>query len=31
MAVLEAELAFYGILFGFDTPEVAPLKLEGHA
>jgi dipeptidyl aminopeptidase/acylaminoacyl peptidase len=31
VAVLEAELAFYGILFGFDTPEVAPLKLEGHA
>lgn len=31
VAVLEAELAFYGMLFGFDTPEVAPLKLEGNA
>ncbi|MGN9780400.1 prolyl oligopeptidase family serine peptidase [Nonomuraea sp. ZG12] len=31
VAVLEAELAFYGTLFGFDTPEVAPLKLEGSA
>jgi dipeptidyl aminopeptidase/acylaminoacyl peptidase len=29
VAVLEAELAFYGQLFGFETPEVAPLKLEG--
>ncbi|MGW5265550.1 S9 family peptidase [Microbispora sp. NPDC004025] len=25
--VLEAELAFYGIVFGFPTPEVAPLTL----
>ncbi|MER6947651.1 prolyl oligopeptidase family serine peptidase [Nonomuraea sp. NPDC000554] len=31
VAVLEAELAFYGLLFGFDTPEVPPLKLEGRA
>ena len=30
MAVLEAELAFYGLIFGFATPEVPPLKLEGH-
>src|SRR5690606_15922958 len=29
VAALEAELAFYGQLFGFETPEVAPLKLEG--
>ncbi|MEV4219386.1 MULTISPECIES: S9 family peptidase [unclassified Nonomuraea] len=29
VAVLEAELAFYGLIFGFETPEVAPLKLEG--
>lgn len=31
VAVLEAELAFYGLIFGFDTPEVAPLKLRGRA
>ncbi|GAA3166930.1 prolyl oligopeptidase family serine peptidase [Nonomuraea roseoviolacea] len=29
VSVLEAELAFYGLLFGFETPEVPPLKLEG--
>lgn len=29
VAVLEAELAFYGLIFGFETPEVPPLKLEG--
>jgi dipeptidyl aminopeptidase/acylaminoacyl peptidase len=29
VAVLEAELAFYGLIFGFETPEVGPLKLNG--
>ncbi|WP_162794881.1 prolyl oligopeptidase family serine peptidase [Nonomuraea lactucae] len=29
VAVLEAELAFYGLVFGFDTPEVPPLVLMG--
>ncbi|ETK37267.1 hypothetical protein MPTA5024_04855 [Microbispora sp. ATCC PTA-5024] len=29
--VLEAELAFYGLIFGFPTPEVPPLTLEGTA
>ncbi|MFI7441812.1 S9 family peptidase [Nonomuraea indica] len=29
VAALEAELAFYGLVFGFDTPEVPPLALEG--
>ncbi|SDR13201.1 prolyl oligopeptidase family serine peptidase [Thermostaphylospora chromogena] len=27
VAALEAELAFYGIIFGFPTPEVPPLRL----
>ncbi|WP_433509677.1 prolyl oligopeptidase family serine peptidase [Nonomuraea sp. CA-143628] len=31
VAVLEAELAFYGLIFGFETPEVAPLKLKGRS
>ena len=31
VAALEAELAFYGMIFGFETPEVAPLKLKGKA
>ncbi|GIH72659.1 hypothetical protein Mth01_49120 [Sphaerimonospora thailandensis] len=26
---LETELAFYGLIFGFPTPEVPPLTLEG--
>ncbi|GII42286.1 prolyl oligopeptidase family serine peptidase [Planotetraspora phitsanulokensis] len=29
VAVLETELAFYGLIFGFPTPEVPPLTLEG--
>ncbi|WP_433256171.1 prolyl oligopeptidase family serine peptidase [Streptosporangium sp. CA-135522] len=29
IAVLEAELAFYGLIFGFPTPEVPPLVLRG--
>ncbi|MEU8249320.1 prolyl oligopeptidase family serine peptidase [Nonomuraea sp. NPDC048916] len=29
VAALEAELAFYGEIFGFETPEVPPLKLKG--
>ncbi|MEW9529435.1 prolyl oligopeptidase family serine peptidase [Microbispora sp. NPDC049125] len=29
--VLETELAFYGLIFGFPTPEVPPLTLEGTA
>ncbi|MFG3439449.1 prolyl oligopeptidase family serine peptidase [Nonomuraea sp. NPDC047897] len=29
VTALEAELAFYGLVFGFDTPEVPPLKLAG--
>ncbi|WP_433355279.1 prolyl oligopeptidase family serine peptidase [Microtetraspora malaysiensis] len=29
VAVLEAELAFYGLIFGFPTPEVPPLVLRG--
>ncbi|WP_240972292.1 prolyl oligopeptidase family serine peptidase [Nonomuraea composti] len=31
VAVLEAELAFYGLIFGMDTPEVPPLTLKGRA
>ncbi|MEU6998912.1 prolyl oligopeptidase family serine peptidase [Nonomuraea sp. NPDC046570] len=31
IAVLEAELAFYGLIFGFETPEVPPLDLKGRA
>ncbi|GLX01218.1 prolyl oligopeptidase family serine peptidase [Microtetraspora sp. NBRC 16547] len=29
VAVLEAELAFYGLIFDFPTPEVPPLALRG--
>ncbi|MEU9886007.1 prolyl oligopeptidase family serine peptidase [Sphaerisporangium sp. NPDC051011] len=29
VAALEAELAFYGLIFGFPTPEVPPLTLKG--
>ncbi|MEU7985184.1 prolyl oligopeptidase family serine peptidase [Streptosporangium canum] len=29
VAALEAELAFYGLIFGFPTPEVPPLPLRG--
>ncbi|WP_406316432.1 prolyl oligopeptidase family serine peptidase [Streptosporangium sp. NBC_01639] len=29
VAALEAELAFYGLIFGFATPEVPPLPLRG--
>ncbi|WP_248959026.1 S9 family peptidase [Sphaerisporangium perillae] len=29
VAALEAELAFYGLIFGFPTPEVPPLALKG--
>lgn len=29
VTALEAELAFYGLIFGFPTPEVPPLTLEG--
>ncbi|MFC0865647.1 prolyl oligopeptidase family serine peptidase [Sphaerimonospora cavernae] len=29
VATLETELAFYGLIFGFPTPEVPPLILEG--
>ncbi|GAA4235789.1 dipeptidyl aminopeptidase/acylaminoacyl peptidase [Streptosporangium album] len=29
VAALEAELAFYGLIFGFPTPEVPPLVLKG--
>ncbi|MDP9862088.1 MULTISPECIES: dipeptidyl-peptidase 5 [Streptosporangium] len=29
VAALEAELAFYGLIFGFPTPEVPPLTLRG--
>jgi dipeptidyl aminopeptidase/acylaminoacyl peptidase len=29
ITVLETELAFYGLVFGFPTPEVPPLTLEG--
>lgn len=31
VTVLETELAFYGLVFGFPTPEVPPLALEGNA
>ncbi|MEV0231454.1 prolyl oligopeptidase family serine peptidase [Nonomuraea sp. NPDC050786] len=31
VAVLEAELAFYGLIFGMETPEVPPLTLKGRA
>ncbi|MGW0804630.1 prolyl oligopeptidase family serine peptidase [Nonomuraea sp. NPDC002799] len=31
VAVLEAELAFYGLLFGMETPGVPPLTLKGRA
>ncbi|HEX4816932.1 MAG TPA: prolyl oligopeptidase family serine peptidase [Nonomuraea sp.] len=31
VAALEAELAFYGLIFGIDTPEVPPLTLKGRA
>ncbi|MDP4504409.1 S9 family peptidase [Nonomuraea turcica] len=31
VAALEAELAFYGLIFGMETPEVPPLKLKGRA
>ncbi|GII58852.1 acyl-peptide hydrolase [Planotetraspora thailandica] len=30
IAVLETELAFYGLIFGFATPEVPPLTLRGN-
>ncbi|MFI6795908.1 S9 family peptidase [Streptosporangium canum] len=29
VAAMEAELAFYGLIFGFPTPEVPPLTLRG--
>ncbi|MEZ7132916.1 prolyl oligopeptidase family serine peptidase [Nonomuraea sp. AD125B] len=29
VATLEAELAFYGLIFGMETPEVPPLTLKG--
>ncbi|MFI6813886.1 prolyl oligopeptidase family serine peptidase [Nonomuraea sp. NPDC050328] len=31
VAALEAELAFYGQIFGFETPEVPPLTLKGRS
>ncbi|MCK2218856.1 prolyl oligopeptidase family serine peptidase [Actinomadura sp. ATCC 31491] len=31
VAVLEAELAFYGLIFDLETPEVPPLTLKGRA
>ncbi|MFC4008637.1 prolyl oligopeptidase family serine peptidase [Nonomuraea purpurea] len=31
VAVLEAELAFYGLIFGMETPGVPPLTLKGRA
>jgi dipeptidyl aminopeptidase/acylaminoacyl peptidase len=31
VAALEAELAFYGLIFGYETPEVPPLTLKGRA
>ncbi|MEW9552762.1 prolyl oligopeptidase family serine peptidase [Nonomuraea sp. NPDC050783] len=31
VAALEAELAFYGLIFGLETPEVPPLVLKGRA
>ncbi|MGP3960383.1 prolyl oligopeptidase family serine peptidase [Nonomuraea sp. 3N208] len=31
VAALEAELAFYGLIFGMETPEVPPLTLKGRA
>ncbi|WP_308250333.1 prolyl oligopeptidase family serine peptidase [Sphaerisporangium fuscum] len=31
ITALEAELAFYGLIFGFPTPEVPPLTLKGRS
>jgi dipeptidyl aminopeptidase/acylaminoacyl peptidase len=31
VAALEAELAFYGLIFGVPTPEVPPLTLKGRS